>query len=458
MPDSQDSIDNRKLRAGLVPSPSKGVCVATATDPRGALPVAPISFAALRHPGFRMYFLGTATAMLADNIEHVISYWAVFQKFHSPALGGFAVISHWAPFLLLSIYSGALADRFDPRRLIQLGMLLFMSVSLSWGVLFMTDTLQEWHARALLIIHGLAGVLWGPAGQLLLHDIVEPTELPSAVRLGATARYLGMLIGPAVGGTLLVAFGPAHGILINVLIYLPMMLWLWKAPYGPKYRQALANTSDAGFQSGDPTPAMRGFADLFATFHSIRTNPTVSCMMLLAGLAALFVGNAYQAQMPGFALDLGHGDPGVSYGVLLAADAAGAMTAGFVLESRGLLHPAARTALLLAMAWCAALGTFALVRIYPLALVLLFAAGFLELAFNSMAQALVQISAPPAMRGRVIGVFSMAASGMRTFSGITVGIVGGLIGIHYSLFLSSGILFMGIVLLLWRAPSAAPVP
>src|SRR6202022_4425638 len=130
------------------------------------------------------------------------------------------------------------------------------------------------------------------------------------------------------------------------------------------------------------------------------------------------------AQMPGCGAGLGHGDPGVSYSMLLAADAAGALAAGFVLESRGLLHPAARTALLLAMAWCVALGTFAVVRIYPLALALLFAAGFLELSFNSMAQALVQLSAPAAIRGRVIGGFRLAASGMRMFSGITGGIGG----------------------------------
>jgi MFS family permease len=395
-----------------------------------------------------MYFFGTATAMLADNIEHVISYWAIFQKFHSPALGGFAVISHWAPFLLFSIYSGALADRFDPRRIIQIGMLIFMSVSIAWGMLFMTDTLQQWHARALLIIHGFAGVLWGPASQLLLHDIVGPAELPSAVRLGATARYLGMLTGPAVGGALLIAFGPAHGIFINALIYLPMILWLWKAPYGPRYRKSPPS----------PAPAVRGFADLFATFQSIRENPTVLCMVLLAGLAALFVGNAYQAQMPGFALDLGHGDPGVSYSMLLAADAAGALAAGFVLESRGLLHPAARTALVLAMAWCAALGMFAVIRIYPIALALLFAAGFLELSFNSMAQALVQLSAPQSIRGRVIGVFTMAASGMRMFSGISVGIVGGLIGIHYSLSLSAAVLCVALIILWGTAASASRRP
>jgi MFS family permease len=241
-----------------------------------------------------------------------------------------------------------------------------------------------------------------------------------------------MLSGPAVGGALLLAFGPAHGIFINALIYLPMILWLWKAPYGPKFRAAVAA----------PKPAVRGFSDLIATFSSIRNNSTVLCMIFLAAFVGFFIGNAYQAQMPGFATDLGHGDPGVSYSMLLAADAAGALIAGFVLESRGLLHPSARTALMLAMAWCIALGAFALIRIYPLALALLFVAGFLELAFNSMAQALVQLSAPPAIRGRVIGAYSMAASGMRMFSGITVGLVGGLIGIHYSLSLSAAALFI----------------
>ena len=52
-----------------------------------------LSFAALRHPGFRIYFVVSALAMMADSIEHVISYWMVFQKFHSQTLGGFAVVS-----------------------------------------------------------------------------------------------------------------------------------------------------------------------------------------------------------------------------------------------------------------------------------------------------------------------------------------------------------------------------
>ena len=184
-----------------------------------------------------MHFFTYALAMMADNIEHVISYWMVFQKFHSPALAGFAVISHWLPFLLFSVASGALADRYDPRRIIQAGMALFIAASLGWGYFFVTDSLQMWHAMVLLVIHGCAGVLWQTSSQMLLHDIVGTALLPSAVRLNATARYLGVLVGPAVGGVIMLALGPSLGILLNVCFYLPLVLWLWKAPYGPLFRK-----------------------------------------------------------------------------------------------------------------------------------------------------------------------------------------------------------------------------
>ena len=365
--------------------------------------------------------------MMADNVEHVISYWVTFRKFSSPALGGFAVISHWLPFLLFSIHAGRLADRFDPRRIIQLGMLLFMAVSIAWGLLFLTGTLQIWHAVVLLTLHGIAGVLWTPASMLLLHDIVPIERLQSAVRLSATGRYLGMLLGPAVGSGLLLWLGPSWGLFANVLIYLPLTIWLWKAPYGPGFRSAKPAASSAN----------HGFADVLATLRAVRDNPTLVWMTVLAGSASFLVGNSYQAQMPGFAAALGHGDPGITYGMLLAADAAGALTAGIVLESQGLLRAQPRTAVVLAMLWCTALGAFAMTSVYALALPLLFIAGFMELSFNSMAQTLVQGNAPPALRGRVIGVYSMASLGLRMFSGITVGMLGAVIGIHWSLALSA---------------------
>ena len=296
----------------------------------------------MRHPGFRVQFVTFVFAMMADNIEHVISYWVMFQKFHSPALAGFAIVSHWLPFLLFSVAAGALTDRFDPRRIIQCGMLLFILVSLGWGYFFITDTLQMWQAMVLLVVHGCAGVLWFTPVQVLLYDIVGPADLMSAVRLNATARYLGVLVGPAAGGVILLGLGPSYGIFLNTIFYLPLLLWLVNAPYGPRFRTGAL----------PPRRAVRGFADITHTAREIRDHSVIVSMTILAGAASFFVGNAYSSQMPGFAEDLGHGDPGLSYSMLLAADACGAFLAGVLLESGGLLPPRQRTAIVLAIFWC----------------------------------------------------------------------------------------------------------
>jgi MFS family permease len=379
--------------------------------------------------------------MMADNIEHVISYWVIFQKFRSPALAGFAVIAHWLPYLLFSVHAGALTDRFDARRVIQAGMVLFMSVSIAWGILFVTDTIETWHAMVLLILHGCAGVLWSPASQVLLHHVVPIEQLPSAIRLNATARQLGLLAGPAVGGAILLTMGPIYGIFFNALLYLPTILWLWKAPYDPR-----ASTR---------TLALVGFADIAATVRQVVGHRTLLSMIVLAGAASLFVGNAYQAQMPGFADALGQRNADFYYSMLLAADAAGALTAGLILESRGLLQPKSRTAFVLAIIWCCALAGFALSPLYVLALALLFVAGFAELSFNSMAQTLVQLNAPPDIRGRVIGLFTMSALGLRTFSGVSVGLLGSLVGIHVALAANASILAVLSLLLLMYGKRAA---
>jgi MFS family permease len=405
--------------------------------------IEPRAFAALRMPGFRPYLVTFFLTMMADNIEHVISYWLMFQKFHSAALGGFAVVAHWLPYLAFSVAVGAMNDRFDSRRLIQVGGVLFLCISLAWGYLFLTDTLQIWHAMVLLVLHGSAGVFWITSSQMLLYDIVGRSGLKSAVRLNATARYLGVLVGPGVGSLVMLTLGPTRGIFLNAAFYLPLLVWLVRAPYGRHFR------GDAVGQR----PAVRGLADILQTVADIRALPAIRTMLLLAGAASLFVGNSYQAQMPGFAHDLGHGDPGIAYTSLLAADAAGALLAGLLLESRGGRASVTSTAALrLACFWAASLLGFALVRGYALALPLLFLAGFFELSFSSLAQTIVQMQAPEESRGRVLGLFGMASSGLRTFSGITVGVAGSLTNIHTSLAASAAVFitFSGVLLVRQR--------
>jgi len=402
-----------------------------------AEPQKKLAFAALHHKDFRSYFWTTALAMMADSIEHVISYWLLYQKFHSPVLAGFAVLSHWTPFLLFAVYFGAMADRYDCRKVIQVAQIMYMSVSAAWAFLFWTDTIELWHACVLLVIHGMAGVLWGPGSQLLIHDIVGREQLQSAIRLNSTSRQLGILFGPAVGGGLMLIFSPAVGLVVNTLIYLPLTIWLLTVPY-------------TGHSRAGAAPARRaiGWGDAIQVFREVASNRPIVTMVILGACVSFFVGTAFQATMPEFAHDLGTEEAGFAYSALLGANAAGAVVGGFLLEGRAWLPPSVKTAFISAILWCVAIASFALSGNYYMSLILLFCAGLLNLTFSSMAQTIVQLRSPAALRGRVIGLYSMASMGFKAFSGLTVGVVGGLIGVHWSLALSAMVL-MTITLVLF---------
>ena len=397
-------------------------------------------FAALHTRDYRRYFAVSLTAMTADNIEHVISYWVIYQAFHSPMLAGFAVISHWMPFLLFSVYSGALADRYDCRKLIQAGQILFMVASLSWGLLFLTGTLRMWHAVVLLLLHGAAGVTVVPATQLILHDMVGPAQLQSAIRLNATARYLAILLGPAVGGGLMLLLGPAWGLLANVLIYAPFSIFLWTIPYTGHLRDGVV-----------ARPAARlGLRDALRVFGEVRGDRRIVVMIVLGGVTSFFVGNAFQAQMPEYAHHLGTDEAGGWYSLLLAANATGAILGTVLLESSNVLRPSVRSAIACAGVWGLAIGLFPAAPNYPVAVTLLVIAGAFNIAFASMAQTLVQLLAPSRVRGAVVGLFNTAMLGLRAGSGLTVGVLGALINVQWSLALSALVVVVSAAVLLVR--------
>ena len=389
--------------------------------------VAAPKFAALHVSDYRRYFARGLLAMMADNIEHVISYWVMFLKFHSPALGGFAVISHWVPFLLFSVYTGALADRYDCRRLMQIGQALFMLASAAWGLLFLTDTLQMWHAVVLLIIHGFAGVMIAPASQLILHDMVGAAQLHSAIRLNATSRHLAVLLGPAVGGGLMLLFGPAWGLLTNVIIYLPFMIFLARTPY----------TGHARRVESSRRPARPGLADTLSIFTEARADRRLFTMIVLGAATSFFVGSAFQPQMPEYARRFGADHAGVWYSLLLGGNAAGGVLGALLLESVSVLMPSPRAAIVCAGAWAITIGLFPFSSSYAVAVALLVLAGAFNIAFTSMAQTLVQLLAPSEIRGRRVGLFNTAMLGLRAGSGVTVGVLGAVIGVQWSLTLSA---------------------
>jgi predicted MFS family arabinose efflux permease len=287
----------------------------------------------------------------------------------------------------------------------------------------------------------MAGALWGPGEQLMLHDFVGSEDLPSAVRMNATARSLGILFGPVVGSVLLLGLGATAGIFVNIAIYLPLTLFLFRTRF-------TGHTRDA-------RPRRRvGVVESVRVLREVGANHTIVSMIILGGLGSFFVGASLQSAMPIFAQDLGTGSAGSAYGVLLFATGAGGVLGGVLLEATRRIRPTVRTAVVSTAVYGVATVIFASTRSYVLAVAMLFVAGVANLASMSIGQTIVQLQAAPGERGRVIGVYGMSANGLRAGSGFTVGLFGAAVGIHWSLGLSAGALCVGTVLAGWYALGA----
>lgn len=387
----------------------------------------PARFAALRHPWYRGYAAGGALLMAGDNAEHAITYLVMWQLFQSPLLAGFAVISHWLPHLLFSIPFGALADRFDGRRIIQTSCVLFIAASLTWWALLLAGALEPWHCVVLLLVHGFASALWHPANQVMLYDLVGPSDLPSAVRLMATGLSLGQLVGPAAGAVLLFTIGPAWGMLVNAAFYLPFLVYLAISPFDGHGRRARADVR------------LR-WRDILGVLPELPKHPAILVVVVLQGAVGLLIGVALMPLLPEFGILLGVDDSALGYGLLLVAMSVGAVGAGLALEGFGRLKASATVATVSELVFAAAIVGFALSPWFALSCALLVVAGAASILALSTSQTVVQLEAPPDQRGRFMGAFNTTNMGFRVGSGLLLGVLGGVLGIPLAVALSAGAL------------------
>jgi hypothetical protein len=280
----------------------------------------------------------------------------------------------------------------------------------------------------------------------MLYDISSPANLPSAVRLNATGRNLGMLLGPLVGAVLLVTVGPNLGMFVNVLMFVPMFAFMFVTPYTGHLRDAAA-------------PRVRvALGDALAVLREVRSDTRIISMIAIAGATSLLIGVALAPLMPEFAVRLGAEDAGFAYSALMAANAVGAVIGGVLIESSGWFRPTVRIAIAGALVFALATLAFALSGNYAFSLLVLVLAGVANLVSTSTAQTIVQLAAPAGIRGRVIGLYGMSSMGLRAGSGLTIGVLGTLIGVQWAVGASAILLcVVALAMLLVVAPRSRRV-
>ena len=378
--------------------------------PPGMAPVRPIRFAALQVPTFRGYWVTSWISSTGDGMENVIRGLLIVQLVGlsaAPFWLGMMVFAHWIPFTLFSLYGGALADRYDNRKVQIVAQLLLMTAAFGVAAATFTGSVTQWWIFGLLLVHGFAGAIGGPAQQTLIHSIVGRDRLLSAVSLNSTARQLSQVVGPAIAGFIYLQFGPGWGFFVNGLTFVPLLLFLaFFVRLAPKAPIA-------------PQPVLEALREGI-TF--VRSRPRIGGLIGVEMLPVIFLGHTFNSLLVLFATDyLRAGTLGYSF--LLVASGLGALTVALWMSYARLRSDPARIIVGAAVVEVLAILVFALSTSYALSFALMIAIGGATVLTQSFNNTALQLSAPDRIRGRVMGAYSFGTQGFRVLNGPLLGVL-----------------------------------
>ncbi|HEY7624787.1 MAG TPA: MFS transporter [Candidatus Limnocylindria bacterium] len=407
-------------------------------DP-GAGSVAPqaIRFEALASPTFRWYWITSWISSTGDGMENVIRNVLVYQLAGptAPFWLGMMVFAHWIPFTFFSLYGGVLADRYDNRKVQIVSQLLLMAAAIAVAAATLAGVVTTWWLFALLLLHGFAGAVGSPAQQTLIHSMVGPSKLLSAVSLNSTARQFSQVVGPAVAGFIVVAFGPGWGFLVNALTFVPLLVFL-----------ALVRVKPLGERSTTPVRAA-----LRDGLRFVGGRPFIASLIGVEMLSVVFLGHTFNSFLVLFAHDVLHVDD-LGYSFLLVGSGIGAIAAAFYLAySRDRRHTG-RFIVGAAMAEMLAVLVFAFSTNFALSFLLLIVVGGAAVLTQSLTNTKIQLSAPNELRGRVMGAYTLGTQGVRILNGPLLGGAAIVFGTPMAVAGAAAIVLAGLGAILARVP------
>jgi MFS family permease len=383
---------------------------APVTAPDESAAVRPIRFAALQIPTFRWYWVTSWISSTGDGMENVIRGLLILQLVGlraAPFWLGMMVFAHWVPFTLFSLYGGALADRYDNRKVQIVAQFLLMGAAFGVAAATLTGVVTEWWIFGLLLVHGFAGAIGGPAQQTLIHSIVGRERLLSAVSLNSTARQLSQVIGPAVAGFIYLQFGPGWGFFVNGLTFVPLLVFLaFFVRLAPKAKIASQPVLEA----------------LREGLRFVRSRPRIGGLIGVEMLPVIFLGHTFDSLLVLFATDYLHAGT-LGYSFLLVASGLGALVAAIWMAYARQRGDPARIIVSAAVVEVGAILVFALSTSYALSLLLMVAIGAATVLTQSFNNTALQLSAPDRIRGRVMGAYSFGTQGFRVLNGPLLGVL-----------------------------------
>ena len=179
---------------------------------------------AFRHRNFRILYPANAASNIGGWVQRIAQDWLVLELTHSGTYLGIVTALQFAPVWFVSLPGGALADRFNKRKVLMVTNTIAGFTSLALGLLVITNTVLIWHVMAIAFVLGLADATDKPVRQSFVSEMVGIADMPNAVSLNSANFNFGRLVGPALSGLLIAAFGTGPAFLINASAYVLVII------------------------------------------------------------------------------------------------------------------------------------------------------------------------------------------------------------------------------------------
>ncbi|HUP20812.1 MAG TPA: MFS transporter [Gemmatimonadota bacterium] len=405
-------------------------------EPTGAPPpvsAGPVSgrgaaFTALRHPRFRLFWIGAFVSNIGSWMQAVAQGWLVLELTDSAFMLGLVGFAATFPMLVLLLVGGVYADRFDRRTMLLWAMGAMMAFATALAVLTGTGTVRIQHVLVLSLLNGGALAMAAPAYQAFVHDLVGRPLLQNAIALNSAQFNLSRVVGPSIAGLAIGVIGLAGCFGLNAISYLAAIA-------------VLVKIRGASTRKVNPDPVWKSLVE---GVGYVRSRPRIQAVLLLVSLISVLA-MPYATLLPIIARDsLGLGASGLGW--LFAVGGTGAVVGALSLAAwRGGGH---RGLYLLTMCAITGLGTtvLGLAREPLLAGAALVAISYAATSAIALSNTLLQELVDDAMRGRVLGMFGLAFMGTFPIGNLLSGSLAAWLSASTTLALTGGLLVAAVVL------------
>ena len=389
------------------------------------------TFRALRNQNYRLFLAGSVVSNTGTWMQRVAQDWLVLSL---PGTGGtqlgITTGLQFLPVLLLSPYAGVVADRFPKRVMLQLTQLGMAASALALGAISVSGHAQIWMVYLLAFTFGIASAFDTPARQSFVSEMVGTDDLTNAVGLNSAAFNVARLVGPAAAGLLIGLLGggaEASGwvILLNGLTYFAVILQLRRMDVRLLH-----------------TPELRGRSPgmLLEGLRYVRSQPRMLMILVLVFFAGTF-GMNFQITSALMATQV-FGKGAGEFGILGSALAVGSL-AGALMAAR---RPRIRIRLLLLAATGFGLSEIVAGTLPSYLAFACFAPviGFCTITLLNSANATMQVSSDPALRGRVMALYMTVVMGGTPLGSPLVGWIGEHLGARWTLIIGGALVLVGV--------------